>query len=87
MAEDYPLMIAGTDADKRLTVTAPFDGSEIGSAGIADADAIEQALITRIPLNDPFAFAARLGYLWWGASTYRTATRSRPGCDFLFECL
>ena len=44
MAEDYALMIAGIEADRQLTVTAPFDGSEIGSAGIADAEAIEQAL-------------------------------------------
>jgi len=46
MAEDYALMIAGAEAVNQLTVTSPFDGSEIGSAGIADAAAIEQALDT-----------------------------------------
>ena len=61
--------------------------SNCSAAETAYADAIEQALITRIPLSDPFAFAARLGYLWWGGSTYRTATRPRSGCDLLLECL
>jgi acyl-CoA reductase-like NAD-dependent aldehyde dehydrogenase len=46
MSEDYALMIAGAVADSQLTVTSPFDGSEIGSAGIADSDAIELALAT-----------------------------------------
>ncbi|MCW8964617.1 MAG: aldehyde dehydrogenase family protein [Gammaproteobacteria bacterium] len=50
MAEDYELMIAGVDADRQLTVTAPFDGSEIGSAGIADENAIQQALTTAYAL-------------------------------------
>ena len=44
MSEDYPLMIADTEASGQLAVTSPFDGSEIGSAGIANAEAIEHAL-------------------------------------------
>ena len=46
MAEEYALMIAGVETGKRLPVTSPFDGTEIGSAGIADTEAIEQALAT-----------------------------------------
>ncbi|MGI9229425.1 MAG: aldehyde dehydrogenase family protein [Gammaproteobacteria bacterium] len=46
MAEDYPLLIAGSATTNSLKVTSPFDGSEIGSVGIADADAVEQALST-----------------------------------------
>ncbi len=44
MAEDYPLMIAGCEAEKQLAVTSPFDGSRIGSVGIADSGAVETAL-------------------------------------------
>lgn len=46
MSEDYDLLIVGARATGSLTVTAPFDGSEIGSVGTADADAVEQALNT-----------------------------------------
>ena len=46
MTEEYALMIAGVKTGKQLPVTSPFDGTEIGSAGIADATAIERALAT-----------------------------------------
>lgn len=50
MAEDYPLLIANAVTSRKLTVTSPFDGSDIGSAGIADEDAIETALVTAYAL-------------------------------------
>ena len=58
MSEDYALMIAGAESDKRLTVTAPFDGSEIGSVGIANVDDIEQAFSTAQQL-----YSNRAGWL------------------------
>ncbi|MGI9250828.1 MAG: aldehyde dehydrogenase family protein [Pseudohongiellaceae bacterium] len=55
MAEDYPLLIAGTSGaaaknSGTLKVTSPFDGSAIGSVGIADGDAVERALSTAYAL-------------------------------------
>ncbi len=44
MAEDYPLMITGCEAQQQLTVTSPFDGSRIGSAGIASGADVQTAL-------------------------------------------
>ena len=44
MSEDYPLLIVDKEATGQLAVTSPFDGSEIGSVGVADADAVEHAL-------------------------------------------
>ena len=46
MSEDYPLMIPGAKAAESLPVTAPFDGSPIGSVAIADAAAVDKALAT-----------------------------------------
>ena len=44
MSEDYPLLIVDKEATGQLAVTSPFDDSEIGSVGVADADAIAHAL-------------------------------------------
>ncbi len=46
MAENYELLITGAEAIGQLPVTSPFDGSKIGSVGIADADAVDKALDT-----------------------------------------
>ncbi len=46
MTENYPLMITGATSSGTLAVTAPYDGSKIGSVEIANADAIETALQT-----------------------------------------
>ena len=51
MAEDYPLFIPAAQSSGRLPVTAPYDGSEIGSAAIADRAAIAQALTTAHALH------------------------------------
>ena len=48
--ENYPLMIVGQDACSAMAVTAPFDGSPIGSAGVADTKAIGSALQTAYTL-------------------------------------
>ena len=50
--EHFPLMAAGAtggNADK--TVTAPYDGSVIGSLAVADRDAIEMALANAAALH------------------------------------
>ena len=50
--EHFPLMVAGAtggNADK--TVTAPYDGSVIGSLAVADRDAIEMALANAAALH------------------------------------
>ncbi|MFW2439512.1 MAG: aldehyde dehydrogenase family protein [Arenicellales bacterium] len=46
MADNFPLMISGAESSGTLTVTSPYDGSNIGSVEIADAEAIEMALQT-----------------------------------------
>jgi len=46
MPENYPLMIPGASSSGTLTVTSPYDGSDIGTVEIADATAIETALKT-----------------------------------------
>ena len=46
MAENYPVLIPGAADAGALTVTSPYDLKPIGSAGIASAAAVEQALAT-----------------------------------------
>ena len=50
MVEDYPLMISGRQAERQLTVISPFDGSTVGSAGIANKEDVEVALSTAFQL-------------------------------------
>ena len=45
MADHYPLLTVGAGAtDKRLEVTAPYDGALLATLNTADADAVERAL-------------------------------------------
>jgi acyl-CoA reductase-like NAD-dependent aldehyde dehydrogenase len=46
MSENYPIMIPGANSSGIHQVSAPYDGSIIGSVEIANADAIELALTT-----------------------------------------
>ena len=47
MSENLPLMIPGVNpVESKITVTAPFDDSEIATLDAADAAAVEQALTT-----------------------------------------
>ena len=46
MAENYPVLIPGAADTGSLTVTSPYDLKAIGSAGIANTKAVEQALAT-----------------------------------------
>lgn len=46
MSENYPVLIPGAADAGSLTVTSPYDLKAIGSAGIANKDAIELALTT-----------------------------------------
>lgn len=50
MAEEYPLMIPGARDSGTVTVRAPFDGKKIGKVGIADAEAVKQAMSTAYAL-------------------------------------
>lgn len=44
MSEDYPLMIVGKETSTKHVVVSPFDGSDIGKVGVANADAVDHAL-------------------------------------------
>lgn len=61
--------------------------SNCSAAEAGNAAGTELALVASIALGDPVTFAARLGHLWWDASTFRTSTRAHQGCELLLECL
>ena len=63
-------------------ITSNCSAAEAGNAAGA-----ELALIASMSLGDPITFAARLGHMWWDASTYWTSTRPHQGLDLLLECL
>ena len=65
----------GADLTDYFAIEASFvdfgsvNANVLGQDIIASADGTELAVIARIPLGDSFAFAARVGSLWWDAST------------------
>ena len=61
--------------------------SNCSAADTGSAVGTELALVASIALGDPVMFAARLGHLWWDASTSWTSTRAYKGCELLLECL
>ena len=48
--------------------------SNCSAAEAGNAAGTELALVVSMSLSDPFSLAARLGHLWWDASTYWTSS-------------